>query len=299
MTRKMRSYVKGLILSLCGKPLPLTAKKEPVAYLYNGVRLPKLPEYDKSKYPYAVIYQYNSKCLFLVFERRPYCSNIEKTAGTDYRVFLYGNRTSWIKENDAFVDPRTVDDYKSGTDGHFSSGIVLIWTNFDLIDDNGDVYIAAGYTNYPDAPPVLPVTEAADPCPDKSVMYLYDNAATDEVGDTVMLPAIPEIDRRVYPYFALCSQGKRSTFGSDPEWMAVASRYPLNEYVSNDRYRHHVYCFIDETDSTKWGQWVKDEGSHGPLEGCNVDAWANHDVYDYDGNRVISASEPIPVCDKE
>lgn len=29
--------------------------KEPVAYLYNGVRLPKLPEWDREAYPYAVI----------------------------------------------------------------------------------------------------------------------------------------------------------------------------------------------------------------------------------------------------
>lgn len=55
MTDKMRSYVKGLMLGICGKPLPFSTKKEPVAYLYNGVRLPKLPEWDREKYPYAVL----------------------------------------------------------------------------------------------------------------------------------------------------------------------------------------------------------------------------------------------------
>jgi hypothetical protein len=52
MTEKMKSFVKGILLGLCGHPLP---QGEPVAYLYNGVRLPKLPEWDKEAYPYAYI----------------------------------------------------------------------------------------------------------------------------------------------------------------------------------------------------------------------------------------------------
>ena len=48
-----QSFQTGLALGLAGKPLPI--KKEPVAYLYNGVRLPKLPEWDKAAYPYAYI----------------------------------------------------------------------------------------------------------------------------------------------------------------------------------------------------------------------------------------------------
>lgn len=48
------SFKLGLALGMTGKPLPIS-KPEPVAYLYNGVRLPKLPEWNKSKYPYVVI----------------------------------------------------------------------------------------------------------------------------------------------------------------------------------------------------------------------------------------------------
>lgn len=50
----LRSFKTGLALGLTGAPLPFP-QKEPVAYLYNGVRLPKLPEWDKVKYPYAVL----------------------------------------------------------------------------------------------------------------------------------------------------------------------------------------------------------------------------------------------------
>lgn len=59
MNGKMRSCVMGLILGQFSSPLPM-AQKEPVAYLYNGVRLPKLPEWDREKYPYAVILIYES-----------------------------------------------------------------------------------------------------------------------------------------------------------------------------------------------------------------------------------------------
>lgn len=54
MNSKMRSSVMGLILSLFSSPLP-EVQKEPVAYLYNGVRLPKLPEWDRGKYPYSYV----------------------------------------------------------------------------------------------------------------------------------------------------------------------------------------------------------------------------------------------------
>lgn len=49
----LRSFWTGVSLGLTSKTL--FSKKEPVAYLYNGVRLPKLPEWDREKYPYAVI----------------------------------------------------------------------------------------------------------------------------------------------------------------------------------------------------------------------------------------------------
>lgn len=55
----MNSFLKGLALGLAGKPLEFAKVKEPVAYLYNGVRLPKLPEWDKTAYPYAAIYTYH------------------------------------------------------------------------------------------------------------------------------------------------------------------------------------------------------------------------------------------------
>lgn len=53
MKLDLKSWLTGYILGVCGKPLPLVAKKEPTAYRYNGIRtmtscstmtLLKLPE---------------------------------------------------------------------------------------------------------------------------------------------------------------------------------------------------------------------------------------------------------------
>lgn len=55
-------------------------KGEPVAYLYNGVRLPKLPEWDKSKYPYVFIFYNDVQNLYVL---RFGTENVE------YGYFLY------------------------------------------------------------------------------------------------------------------------------------------------------------------------------------------------------------------
>lgn len=51
-----RSYLAGMGPGLMGKALPFPIRR-PVAYLYNGVRLPKLPEWNREMYPYAVIWK--------------------------------------------------------------------------------------------------------------------------------------------------------------------------------------------------------------------------------------------------
>lgn len=52
--RRRYSYTLGYLMGLCAPPLKLP-DKQPTAYSYNGVVLPKLPEWDKTVYPYAVM----------------------------------------------------------------------------------------------------------------------------------------------------------------------------------------------------------------------------------------------------
>ena len=45
-------------------------------YLYNGVELPELPEWDKNTYPYACIsHCYGDTYQFEVFKTKPYADN--------------------------------------------------------------------------------------------------------------------------------------------------------------------------------------------------------------------------------
>lgn len=46
----LRQFILGLLSELTAG-----SAKEPIAYLYNGVRLPKLPEWDREVYPYAYL----------------------------------------------------------------------------------------------------------------------------------------------------------------------------------------------------------------------------------------------------
>lgn len=46
----LRQFILGLLSELTAG-----SAKEPIAYLYNGVRLPKLPEWDRGSYPFAYI----------------------------------------------------------------------------------------------------------------------------------------------------------------------------------------------------------------------------------------------------
>ena len=78
MNGKMRSSVIGLILGQFSSPLPM-AQKEPVAYLYNGVKLPPLPEVEGYDYEFVSYNSYLSKYLFTASTSRGYCLE----SGTD------------------------------------------------------------------------------------------------------------------------------------------------------------------------------------------------------------------------
>lgn len=139
MNGKMRSSAMGLILSLFSSPLP-EVQKEPVAYLYNGVRLPKLPEWDREKYPYAYIWFGSTlKRLYILQEASHMtmtdsggnaCIGVE--AGTTYMAAnthvgnaTWGPFTSYTAE-----EPKAL-----------SSSVG--WANYDIRNADGTLYLSA------------------------------------------------------------------------------------------------------------------------------------------------------------
>ena len=77
--------------------------REPVAYLYNGVRLPILSAWDKKVHPYAVILYYPEKeGYFFSFSAEPFSyvsltgsPYLSNKSHTGYNMILADGETDW------------------------------------------------------------------------------------------------------------------------------------------------------------------------------------------------------------
>lgn len=135
--RRKRSYAAGYLLNLAGKPLPLSTKREPVAYLYNGVRLPKLPEWDREMYPYASITRSGEKYFF-----RAYGEPLMTKEDSPYLEFEDGEAIVVIYE---LQDDLWFFHGESSSTGGMRQP--LVWTGFDVLNEDGSVYFAASDPN--------------------------------------------------------------------------------------------------------------------------------------------------------
>lgn len=110
--------------------------REPVAYLYNVVRLPKLPEWDKTEYPYAMISnEVLNSVVFTAYAERPSTNmaTIVNPYDTDIPLvhsFLSTDGKSWGELTEG----------RLGTEGQNS---LPFWANFDVIHGDGTTYLAA------------------------------------------------------------------------------------------------------------------------------------------------------------
>lgn len=121
-------------------------------YLYNGIELPKLPEWDKEKYPYAVISYtdigYSKYYLLRVF------SALDYSPYTDNWGLMYYNdnaRAKCVVEESGVSaeEPLSWGDFEY-TEGNADSTVVfgfsgVKWTNTDLLNADGSVSLAASY----------------------------------------------------------------------------------------------------------------------------------------------------------
>lgn len=164
MNNKMKSFVKGILLSLVGKPLP-TPEREPVAFLYNGVRLPKLPEWDREKYPYPFIVQRekttSAEFRFIATESPPvmllsrgeYFFNVDNSADRDKGdgyAFDYLNG-EWVDKGEAI--------YWVGYNDGLAINGVPIWTEHEIYQvTEADGVLTYGEIYLPASEPV-PVYE--------------------------------------------------------------------------------------------------------------------------------------------
>lgn len=127
----LRSWVGWLIAGLCSRPVPL-GRGEPVAYLYNGVRLPALPEWDVEAYPYVLICEVDG--VYYV------------TTRSDQQRCLTGGKLFWYSNYPTFTlkDGVWIEEYDA-----FPVGRVIVWANYDVYyssaveDLGGTLYMTA------------------------------------------------------------------------------------------------------------------------------------------------------------
>lgn len=97
----------------------------PVAYLYNGVRLPGLPEWDKEMYPFAYIGRNSSGTCYL------WCDDEVKIASVDGQI-LFLSALGFVAKDGK---------WESSTAA--GVGATIVWSNVDVYDVDGTLYLTA------------------------------------------------------------------------------------------------------------------------------------------------------------
>ena len=136
MWEHAKSFLIGLALGLAGKPLPISQGKEPIAYLYNGVRLPKLPEWDKETYPYAIINSFGTTYFLRAYTDLPIYD------GDDNCYFADGSAVQiyciYSRQMDVWNDW-----INAGNVEGLSPATKIIWASHNIATDDDILYLAA------------------------------------------------------------------------------------------------------------------------------------------------------------
>ena len=123
---------------IVGKRLAaMRVKREPVAYLYNGVRLPKLPEWDAVAYPYACIYQVYGEYVLACMNVQ--CAYRTSTIGTGY-VTIPHRKWCTFSYRGGVWEAQAVD---VEINDYTSVNSELYWANYDVSTTGGTLYLAA------------------------------------------------------------------------------------------------------------------------------------------------------------
>ena len=142
MTEKDKDFLEGLAISAACHVLPARKVfREPIAYSYNGVILPKLPEWDREMYPYMCMTTNSSNSVVnlhmssepVVYDGKLNVTMIRTAYVPKPRLFV-----SWTENNNAWGEIA-----EGNTDYNIYYSNPLIWTNTDIIKSNGSVYLAA------------------------------------------------------------------------------------------------------------------------------------------------------------
>lgn len=114
-------------------------ERVPVAYLYNGVRLPPLPDAQGHQYAFIGTYRLGSTTITYVYLMdfiplaTEYQFGIKRLVGTGkyiYHAIIGGSRWGDAEPGEATGEP-------------FGTAFTSIWSNVDVYNDDGTLYLAA------------------------------------------------------------------------------------------------------------------------------------------------------------
>lgn len=126
-----------------------TQEKQPVAYLYNGVRLPALPELDREMYPYVAIVKTSSSVYVVQATATPlYTETNLSVEGKQIFALNYdqnnfkrstldeiGAWKSWMELPKAYFIGRL--EYDGVTEN------VLVWADHNVLNADSSIYLSA------------------------------------------------------------------------------------------------------------------------------------------------------------
>lgn len=229
------------------------------AYLYNGVKLPELPEWDRGKYPSVCITQNGSGVIAChIHQAVVYALSDRVVLTAPYKNYLLSSDgTTW--------------EYQSGSTGtHKATFSPLIWTDTDAYNKDGTELIL----------------EASDPVP----LCSYNGTE---------LPALPDYDETVYPYAYIKVNYKNDdTVWYYALYLYSNEVYVTEKGVVCHRFDSVTKTFTtyNPDDETSWGELQEPAvNTNGILwSGHKNIIWANFDLLYEDGTKRLPENEPQP-----
>lgn len=273
-------------------------------FLYNGVELPALPEWDKTVYPYAFIYIVTLDGTTGVYTLVVSSSSVMSYDGNGIICPSATVGQRYTVSEDSWAAAAASDDFYIKRDNL----IYTVWANFDVLNSDGSVYVAAsepvpvagkfplrewvGWLIAGLCSRAVPVVETREP-----VAYLYNG---------VRLPPPPKWNEDQYPtafiiisFYSDGTPGLASFYISNETYLPVTSLGSSDTmWLDSPETGERMRAWVNFNREFKWSEFDRSNSASliydESLPNPKTSIWANRSLTFYDG-YTVEAYNPIPV----